>query len=169
MPSPILARALAVSAVLTLLAGCAHKPAETPASPDAEILKKIAQHAERASYSMQRLAALRGANGGLQVADMVAPAGLEMPISINWSGPVDSLVRKIAEVTGYEYEGVIGSKPVTPVLVTVAVTNTPAFNVLADAGAQAGSAADIIVRPETRKILVKYPPVLRNGGFGQPK
>jgi defect-in-organelle-trafficking protein DotD len=158
---------IAPALLAAVLAGCATQPTTgVPINgPDVEVLNRIAQHAQQASLSMQRMAALKGAGAGLKIGEDEVPAGLEMPISINWSGPVESLVKKIAEMTGYDYEAPIGSKPATPVLVSVSVNAVPAFGILADAGAQTGSAADIVIRPDSRKIFVKYPPTVRSGGY----
>ena len=157
---------IAAAALASLtLAGCATQD-KAPPAPDAEVMAKLATYAERASISMQRLASLRGANAGVRIELGKVPAGLELPVTLNWAGPVDQLAMKIAELTGYQFGGVLGSTK-TPVLVSMAVINQPAFNVLADAGAQVGSAADIVVHPDTKKIFVKYAPVTRSGGYGE--
>ncbi len=157
----------AVVAVLAIasVAACATKPVAPAAGPEIEIRNRIAGYAQKSSEAMQRLAALRGSNGGVQSVELEIPAGLDKPMSITWTGPVDLLVKRVAEFTGYTYDGVIGQKPATPVVVSVAVTNTAAFRVLVDASAQSGSAAEIVVRPDSRKLLVKYPAVTQSGGF----
>lgn len=158
-----LASLLSAVCAAGLLAGCVTPP--TPATAhDAEVMAKLAAYSERASNSMARLAAIRSASAGVTVAPGVVPAGLEVPVSVSWSGPVDQLVQQIADVAGYEYGGTLGSIK-TPVLVSMAVTSHTAFNVLSDAAAQAGSAADIVVHPDTKKIFVKYPPAMRSGGY----
>lgn len=136
--------------------------------PDAEVLAKIAESAARSSKSMERLAALRSTTSGLVISDRVAPEGLDVPITINWAGPIDGLVRTLSNLTGYKYEGTEGSVPTMPILVSVSVTETSAFNVLANAGAQAGSAADIVIRPSTKSIMVKYAPATQSGGYVNP-
>lgn len=150
-----------------LVAGCAFPAKQAVVQPEAEtaVLSELAVYAQRASLSMQRMAAMKNANGSGQVANIVAPAGMNTPMFLNWNGPIEGLVKSIAERTGYSYEGVVGVKPATPVIVSVSVTNMPAFNILVDAGAQAGSAADIVVRPDTKKIFIKFPPVIRSGGY----
>ena len=164
----IILGAIAASVVMT---GCATKPpAEVgeQIKPDAEVLAKIAESATRASKSMERLAAIRSTTSGLKIADRVAPEGLDVPITINWAGPIDGLAKKLAELTGYKYEGTEGSVPSMPILVSVAVTETSAFQILANAGAQAGSAADIVIRPSTKSIMIKYAPATQSGGYANP-
>lgn len=161
---------LSMIAAAAVLAGCATKPPTgSPVSPDADIMAKIATSADRASISMQRLAALRSSTAGVKVADYQVPAGLETPITITWSGPIDGLARKVAELSGYTFDGTVGGTPNSPVIVSISVTSETAFNILANAGAQAGAAADIVVRPEAKRILVKYPPVTRSGGYAAPR
>jgi hypothetical protein len=159
-----------VAACLAALGGCATKPTPVPApGPDAAILEKIAEYAQKSSISMQRLAAIQMDRAGNTAVDLKAPPGLEKPISITWTGPIEQLVKKVSEMTGYQYEGALGNKPANVVIVSVSVNNTAAFNVLADAGAQAGVAADIVIRPEQKMMAIKYPPVTPNGGYGQSK
>lgn len=157
---------LTMIAAAALAAGCATpEPTGTPVDPNADVRAKIAASADRVSLSMQRLAAMRSATYGVKVVDFKTPVGLETEISINWAGPIDGLARKISELTGYTFDGTLGPVPTTPVIVSVSATDTSAFSILADAGAQAGTAADIIVQPETKRIIVKYPPVTRTGGY----
>lgn len=148
------------------LSGCATNV--VPASvqgPDVAVLEKIASYAQQTSISMQRLAAMQIDRSGLAPLELKAPEGLDRPISITWTGPIEQLVKKIAEMTGYTYDGVIGSKQANAVHVSISVTNMSAFQVLADAGAQAGVAADIVIRPEQKRIAIKYPPTTPNGGY----
>lgn len=148
---------------MALLSGCVAPPPPGPA-PDAEVMAKLASYSERASISMQRLASLKVSNAVTVIQRTPAPPGLEVPVSITWSGPVDQLVQKISELTGYQYGGVLGNSK-TPVLVSMAVVDHTAFTVLADAAAQIGSAADIVIHPDTKKMFVKYPPATGTGGY----
>ena len=152
------------------LSGCAtQKPAPAPESADAAVIQKLNEYAERSSMTMQRLASLQIDRAGGKTVELKAPEGLDVPVSITWTGPVEQLVKKIAEITGYTYEGVLGSKPAAPVNVSISVSKMSAFQVLADAGAQAGVGADIVIRPDLKKLAVKYPPTTPTGGYVQPK
>ena len=146
------------------LSGCITQPAKTAPPADADTMALLTTYADRASISMQRLASIRGAHAGVQIEEFKVPVGMEVPVSINWSGPIEELAKKVAGLTGYAYDGIQGV-PKTPVLVTINVVNTPAFNVLADAGAQAGSAADLVIHPDSKTLLVKFPTVARTGGY----
>jgi hypothetical protein len=159
------ARLLLAVAALSALGGCVTPPSATDPGKDAEILQRIAQYAERSSQSMQRLSALKAGHGGVQVVEVGTPPGMDVQVSINWSGPIDALVRKLGEMTGYAYTEPVGVKPATPVLVNVAVTNMSAFEILRDISAQAGSAAEVVVQPDSRRIFVRWAPATRSGGF----
>lgn len=160
---------LAVVATASL-AGCATQmPAPAPESADVGVLKKLDEYAERSSLTMQRLAAMKIDRSGMAPVDLKAPPGLDVPVSITWTGPIEQLVKKMAEITGYSYEGVLGSRPAAPVNVSISVNKMSAFQVLADAGAQAGLGADIIIRPDLKKLAVKYPQTTPNGGYVQSK
>ena len=164
---PSRATLIVATALTGLLAGCmTTPPADT--SKETELLERIATYAERSSQSMQRLSALKAGHGGVQVVEVGTPAGMEVPVSINWSGPIDALVKKIGEMTGYAYTEPVGTRPATPVLVNVAVTNMSAFEILRDISAQAGSAAEVVVQPDSRRVFVRYAPSTRTGGYVSP-
>ena len=116
----------------------------------------------------RKMAALRAGQSQTAAVALVAPPGLDVPVSITWTGPIDLLVKKVAELSGYTYDGTLGTKPMAPVNVSISVTGVTAFDILADAGAQAGTAADIIIRPDTKKLALRYPPTTPNGGYVKP-
>lgn len=160
--------AFLLSVVATsLLAGCASPPpVVAPINPDAEVMAKIAASADRASLSMQRLAALRGSAQGMKLVEAQTPPGLDVLIKdLSWSGPIAGLVKKVADLSGYAYADAQGMMPSSTVNVSIAVSSATAFNILSDAGAQAGSAADIVIQPDAKRIFLKYPPVVRSGGY----
>lgn len=161
-------RLIVAACVIATISGCMTVPvAIAPIdNPDADLMSKIAASAERVSLAMQRLSMIRGGGQAEASQDYKVPAGLEKTMSINWAGPIDGLARKVAQMSGYTYDEPLGPIPNTPVIVSMAVTGQSMFNILSDAGGQAGSAADIVVRPESRRITVKYPPVTRSGGYG---
>jgi outer membrane murein-binding lipoprotein Lpp len=157
----------AVVVAALLLSGCATEPLPVAPPSDSPVMVELAAHARKASEAVQRLATIQGQAANVQYADIDVPAGLEKPITVgngrSWSGELDALVRYVARESGYSFDGIIGARPATPVIVTVSAISTPAIDVLNNAGAQAGSAADIIVRPSSKTILVKYPPIVRSG------
>ena len=155
---------LASVSMMIAMAGCATAPPAYEPSEEAEILSKIATHAHIAIDAQTRLATMK--NGGSSYPnDPTSDDGIDAPISINWTGPIDKLAEKVAEMTGYQYAGTVGSKPPMPVIVTISALGSKGSDVLLDANFQAGSAAEIKVSKETNKITVQFPPTTKSGGY----
>lgn len=75
--------------------------------------------------------------------------------SVDWSGPVEPLVKQLASAANYRMN-VLGTAPAIPVLVTVSAKNSMLADVLRDVGYQCGRRANIIVYPETRVVELRY-------------
>lgn len=158
-----------IIALSTILASCAlQAPRTAPVDDvDSRILVEMAVHARKASESMQRLAAMKMAGSKASPSDFTAPPGMDQPIFFGFNGPIEPAVKKLAEMSGYTYAGILGAKPASPVIIAIdlTTTQTTAFNVLMDLGAQTGSAVDIMVDSDAKKMYIKYPPVVRSGGY----
>jgi hypothetical protein len=157
---------LALTALLATTAGCAtsNRPT-TSIDTEADVLKEIAQSVQRATDAQVRLAAMKGANRGLLIGESSTGEGLDAPISISWSGPIDKLAQKIAELSGFEYGGIVGKRPTVGVNVVINATNEKGRIILLNANAQAGSAARVELSEGSKKIVVRYAPTPGNGGF----
>ncbi|OAI49487.1 hypothetical protein AYO45_02385 [Gammaproteobacteria bacterium SCGC AG-212-F23] len=85
------------------------------------------------------------------------PASYDMAqlISIDWSGPIEPLVRQLAQVARYRVR-VLGRPPAIPVLVSVYDKNMMLADVLRDVGYQAGRRACLVVFPDSRVIELRY-------------
>jgi defect-in-organelle-trafficking protein DotD len=75
--------------------------------------------------------------------------------SVDWSGPVEPLVRQIARAADYRVR-ILGTAPGIPVLVTVYQKNAVLGDILRDIGYQCGRRATVIVFPENRVIELRY-------------
>lgn len=84
-----------------------------------------------------------------------ASYGMAGLVSIEWSGPIEQLVRQIARVTQYRLN-VLGTPPAIPVLITLNDKNRMVADVLRDIGFQAGRRAAVVVYPESRVIELRY-------------
>lgn len=161
---------LALSALAATLAGCATPaPQFTEPSAEAEVLATIAQNIQRATDAQVRLASVRGSNRGLLIGETNSGQGLDSPISISWSGPIDRLAAKIAELSNFEYGGIVGRAPATPVMVSIQASNEKGRVILLNANAQSGSAARIEITENGKKIVVRYPQTIGTGGFPTTK
>jgi len=75
--------------------------------------------------------------------------------SIDWTGPIEPLVRNVAKNTYYKIR-VIGKAPAIPILVSLAERNVPIATILRNAAYQAGDRAVIVVYPNSRTIELRY-------------
>ncbi|MCL5261667.1 MAG: DotD/TraH family lipoprotein, partial [Gammaproteobacteria bacterium] len=75
--------------------------------------------------------------------------------SIDWSGPVGPLVKKIATASNYKLR-VLGTPPAIPILVSISAKDTPLADILRDATFQCGNKANIVVYPASRTIELRY-------------
>lgn len=115
-----------------------------------------------ASYSVSR--AISSLSETAQAAhplpDLVPPPnpasyGMAGLTSIDWSGPIEPLLKQIAKVTGYRL-CVLGTPPAIPVIVTLYDKNRMIADVLRDAGYQCGRRASVVIFPESRVIELRY-------------
>lgn len=75
--------------------------------------------------------------------------------SVDWSGPVEPLVREIAKTADYRFR-VLGCRPAIPVLVSVYAKNTLLGDILRDVGYQCGRRAAVVIFPDSRVIELRY-------------
>lgn len=81
--------------------------------------------------------------------------GMGQLTSIDWSGPVEPLVRQIARAANYRVR-VLGTAPAIPVLVTVYDKNMMLADILRDVGYQCGRRAAVLIFPESHVIELQY-------------
>lgn len=75
--------------------------------------------------------------------------------SVDWSGPVEPLVKQLANAANYRVR-ILGTRPGIPVLVSVYDKNMMLADILRDVGYQCGRRAAIVVYPESRVIELRY-------------
>ena len=155
----------ALAVVTALLSACNAPPIVGAPTEDVEILKQIQHSVQRATDAQVRLAAMKGSNRGLLEGETNAAEGLDAPVSISWTGPIDRLAEKIAELSGLEYGGAIGTKPPGEVMVSINANNEKGRLILLNANGQAGLGARVEVVEGGKKIIVRYPPTTRTGGY----
>jgi len=119
---------------------------------------KLAEAAISTSDSLSQLAAIEKV--GAPKAKLSQPLnadsmGLGGLASVDWTGPVEPLVLKLATAGHYKFRAV-GKNPSIPVLVAVYASNMPLADILRDTNLQAGKKADIVVYPNHRLIELRY-------------
>jgi defect-in-organelle-trafficking protein DotD len=149
--------------LVSLLTGCSTTqnlpnsitPAMNPKSDDAGVT--LAQAARSVSQSLNELKSLeKASNPPLKPLPYPTASGLEnISASVDWSGPIEPLLKRIAKLANYRLE-VIGRRPAIPVLVTISAQTTPLSYILRNADLQAGLKATIAVYPGIHTIELRY-------------
>jgi len=129
----------------------------TPPADDASV--ELAETANSISQSLTDLNAMEKAvsppiNG--KCLPYPTSSDLYQTASIDWSGPIEPLLRRIAcMMPGYRLR-IIGTRPAIPVLVTISAKNTPVGYILRDANFQAACKATVVTYPAIRVIELRY-------------
>lgn len=119
---------------------------------------KLSAAAESVSKSLAELAEIERATHPQAV--LPSPMdpkmiGMDQLASIDWSGPIAPLMKKIAEISGYKLH-VLGNQPGIPILVSITAKDTPLADILRDADFQCGNKAKIVVYPASKIIELRY-------------
>lgn len=119
---------------------------------------QLAEAAASISNSLTQLSAMEKVEAPpINYKCLPYPTGSDLcqQVSMDWSGPIEPLLRRIAWMTNFSLH-VIGSRPPIPVLVTISAQNTPVGYILRDANFQAASKASVVVYPGVRIIELRY-------------
>ena len=127
-------------------------PAETLV-PETRLIE-AAERAERALTLLARTAPAPDPEPGLPDARSL-PAALRMPVTLDWTGPVEALAEELARRVGYRFAEA-GRPPARPLIVAVEAEGEPLVAVLRDAGLRAGSAATLTVDAAARTVLLDW-------------
>lgn len=154
-------------AVFALAACSMGNPIDRPqivASPDAVSLR-LAEAADKASTALEMLAAVEQARTpGVSVGPVSgAPPELRRAMTVNWTGPVEPLAKKLADRAGYGFL-VLGSVPPVPLVVAIDAENRPVVDILRDIGLQLGLRADVKVDAGRKMVEIHYAPNTGAGG-----
>ena len=164
------AKGILVVGMLSLLAACAKPQPQqvimsyitTDSAPaqttDSNAQSQLSQAAGSVAKSLQQLSAIQQAtHPHAQLAPPIDPAkiGMAQQASLNWTGPIEPLMRKIAQASGYKLS-IIGQAPSIPVVISISIQNQPLASILRDAIYQAESQATVSVYPTHKIIELRY-------------
>lgn len=150
-----------------LLAGCAtHEMGPTDETTDLQAEAYDTAHAnvalaEAAGSVSQSLAQLGATEQAAQPAQTLSappnPAsyGMSMLTTMDWNGPIEPIVSRIADATHYQLK-VMGKEPAIPRIVNIQAKNEAMGDILQNIGYQAGDSASIVVFPSTHTIELRY-------------
>lgn len=143
--------------LLLTLYGCA-----SPKPPQGFNISSHEASLAEASYSVSRsiVDLAETAQAAHPLPNLQPPAspasyGMAGLTTVDWSGPVEPLVRQIAIAANYRVM-VLGTPPAIPVIVTVYQKNAMLGDILRDVGYQCGRRATILVFPGSRVIELRY-------------
>lgn len=147
---------------LLFLAGCEFlrdfgqaPPAETEAAdPAAELLASAALRAEAA---LAELAQARASENPIDATPppSLVPQELLAEVRVDWTGPLDTLVRRLTEEAGWDYIEA-GPEPAVPPMVEIHATASPIILILRDAGIQAAEQAAVTVDAPARQVRIDW-------------
>lgn len=149
-----------IIACLLSLTGCAgfvKQPAQHQPVED-ESAVQLTEAAVSVSQSLNELAAIeKNAVPASQLNNLTDPSIYHLPgtVSIDWSGPVEPLLTKLAAMSGYRAR-ILGVKPAIPVIVTLNAKEMPLAYLLRDLDYQCGHRAKLLVYPNQKIIELRY-------------
>lgn len=146
---------------IALLSGCAEmltfkNPPINDPSDDATI--KLAEAANSVSDSMMEMAKVEKiiiAPEKTRLLKIPSAINLQARASIDWSGPIEELVSRVAHAAHYRLR-VLGKEPSVPVLIGLRVKDESLAEILRNIDFQAGKRADIYVYPNSQIVELRY-------------
>lgn len=141
--------------LLIALSGCNIPPPQNPLSDGEASLAEASYSVSRSLSSLSETAQAAHPLPKLDPPPNPASYGMAGLTSVDWSGPIEPLVRQIAKAANYRVR-VLGTEPAIPVIVTVYDKNMMLADILRDVGFQAGRRAAVVIYPGSRVIEVRY-------------
>ncbi len=157
---------------IALLTGCSQEQPKfvdlslkyitTDSAPEPSVDEKaqaqLAEAAQAVNQSLQQLSAIQIAtHPDVKMPQPVdaAAIGMNQQTSIDWTGPVEPLLAKIAKASQYKLR-VLGVKPAVPVIVSINAVEQELATILRDTTYQAALKSRIKVYPKTKTIELRY-------------
>lgn len=144
------------------------KDPQIVAAPD-KVSALLAEAAGKASTALENLSSVeqkRTPNATIRPMENVPPH-LARTVTINWIGPADQITKMLANRASYRFQ-TLGTKPATPVVVSIDVTNKPIIEVLRSVGLQLGARANVRVDSTRQIVELQYAPNTGQGDVMQP-
>ncbi|HVE44588.1 MAG TPA: type IVB secretion system lipoprotein DotD [Gammaproteobacteria bacterium] len=134
----------------------------TPRPPEGFNLTKTESSLAEASYSVSHsiVDLAETAQAAHPMPSLPPPAspasyGMGGITTVDWSGPVQPLLKQIAFAANYRLT-VLGTEPAIPIIVTVYEKNVMLGDVLRNVGYQCGRRASVVIYPESQTIELRY-------------
>jgi defect-in-organelle-trafficking protein DotD len=148
---------LAALAPVLVLGACVQQPKpQLVAEPDSTTLR-LAVAADRAANALDQLAAIESTRTPVNLPPLTAtaPAELRRGVTINWIGPVEPLVKQLADRASYEFK-ITGNAPEAALVTSVNARHTPVIEILRDVGLQLGGRGELKVDANLKTVELSY-------------
>ncbi len=150
---------LVVYGALLGCTGCSQTAISVHKSRSMDIVEsKLIAAAHSVSQSLNELAAIENAitpHSALPKPSNPAALGMASHASVNWTGPIEPLIRKLAKASNYDVH-VLGHRPSMTTIVSVKAKDATLASILRDARFQAQKSTEIVVYPNTKIIELRY-------------
>ncbi len=151
-------RRFLLSALLVGLGGCGHWMSEEPRMAASDPAQTSLDDAVvKVEQSLHELAAIEkaGQQAPKRLVHTHHLTAFSQPVSVNWEGPIETLVKHVAHLAHYHVH-VYGKSPSLPIIVSVHKKSVPIGEIITDADLQAGHQADLRVDNAHRSIEIRY-------------
>ena len=138
-----------------ILCGCATPPPREPPDGSSSSLAEASYAVSRSISNLTEIAQAAHPMPAMPPSPSPESYGMSGLTSVDWSGPVEPLVRQIANSVNYRTR-VLGIPPAIPVMVSIYDKNMMVADILRDVGYQCGRRAAVVVYPENRIIELRY-------------
>ena len=147
-------KALLTLPLAILIAGCSARPSYEISDVEYQLAKAALsiEDSLRTLAATQQIHAKNAINTDILITPQGGMGGLA---SLDWSGPIEPLLEKIAEMTQYRVK-VLGPIPHIPVIISISSRERTIADILKDTGLQAGKRANLVVYPTSRIIELRY-------------
>ena len=125
--------------------------------PEDAAALRLAAAVGRAEEALGRLSRIEASDAPIDwsAPPELVPEELMASVTIDWTGPVDGLAARLAEIAGYAFV-VVGAAPVQPVIVDVHARERPLIAVMRETGFQAGVRALVTVDADRKVVEVVH-------------
>lgn len=159
-------RSLFLIMAIATLAGCVTSKSENASiSENDPAIQSLNDAAQRVARAAEQSALSQSVNNKTnrvteeyRIDLQRLPPELQKPLLLEngFNGELETFLGSLTDVIGWRRPVVLGSKPTTPLLVTMTEQRRPPVYWIADAGYQVGAQADVSVDPSLKKIVVTY-------------
>lgn len=131
----------------------------TPAPDSGDITARLAEAAQRTANAVENLQSIEQARTPELYTPVVSevPPELRILITVQWTGPWESLLKVMSERVGYQFRA-IGKQTPTPIVVTVDAKQQPYVDVMRNIGLQAAGRADLVLDSQNKVVEIRYAP-----------